>query len=442
MAEARRRGERLPYRLLPTPLGHGGFAEVFAATHRDGGSEVALKRAKNVPDAAARLRREIEVQSRLVHPNIMPILDFDPDFTWFVMPRAEGNLEKLRTHLDDEDLATLLLSVLDALEVAHDADLIHRDIAPGNILALPARQTGRRWVVADWGMVHRPPSTSIPPLTRAGQGMGTDGFAAPEVWTDATAATPAADVYSVGRVVAWFLTGTWPMPNQNLLPDGKYQHWRGFVRASTEPNVADRIKTIPALRARFGRVFAIKDQPVEERAAKLVEEMFAGAEGRLRQLADLALDHLDNQDVFIDWLAQAPSQQLRVWVAAEPDAAARLGQTMARMLNPDSWGDRDPEYIGTPLTFVLLVLSSLVTSGHEALAEDLAEDYFLAVTRCRFAPHRLRSTQWLEVLDEGSGRFVTRAISAHPEVVAYLHQPPGWRAASRSIQQLLADAGG
>ena len=402
---------------------------------------MALKRAKNVPDAAARLQREIEVQSQLAHPNIMPILDFDPDFGWFVMPRAEGNLENLRAHLDEEDLATLLLSVLDALEVAHDAGLIHRDIAPGNILALPARQTGRRWVVADWGMVHRPPSTSVPPLTRAGLGMGTDGFAAPEVWTDATAATPAADVYSVGRVAAWFLTGTWPKPNQSLLPAGKYQHWRGFVRASTELSVRDRIKTIADLRDRFQRVFAIKDQPVEQRAAKLVEEMFAGAEGRLRQLADLALDHLDNQEIFIDWLAQAPSQQLRVWVAAEPDSAARLGQTMARMLDPDSWGGRDPEYIGTPLTFVLLVLTSLVTNGQEALAEDLAEDYFVAVARCGYAPHRVRSTQWLEGLDEGPGSIVARAISAHPGVVAYLRQPHGWPTASRSLRQLLADAG-
>jgi serine/threonine protein kinase len=84
-----------PYRLLRA-VGRGGFAEVFEAERRDqSGGRVALKRPLDVPLAAERMVREIEVQSQLVHRNIMPIQDAAQDHSWFVMPLAEGNLEDL-----------------------------------------------------------------------------------------------------------------------------------------------------------------------------------------------------------------------------------------------------------------------------------------------------------------------------------------------------------
>src|SRR5258708_3010445 len=79
----------------------GGFAKVYhRAARRSDGATVALKKPKGGREAGERLRREIDVQIDLAHPNIMPILDADPDRRWFVMPSAEGNLMDLRTEVD------------------------------------------------------------------------------------------------------------------------------------------------------------------------------------------------------------------------------------------------------------------------------------------------------------------------------------------------------
>lgn len=67
--------------------------------------------------------------------------------------------------------------------------------------------------------------------TRPKQSFGTGGFAAPELWDDAHAADPRADIYSLGRIVAWAITGRWPKPNIPLIPDGR---WQELVRRTTE----------------------------------------------------------------------------------------------------------------------------------------------------------------------------------------------------------------
>jgi serine/threonine protein kinase len=87
---------RLPYR-LGRALGPGGYAEAFEAESRSTpGVRVAFKRPRpGIQLADARLRREIEVQLGLDHPNVMPVLDFADDRSWYVMPLAAGSLRKL-----------------------------------------------------------------------------------------------------------------------------------------------------------------------------------------------------------------------------------------------------------------------------------------------------------------------------------------------------------
>ncbi len=157
------------------PVGEGGFAEVWEARRRADGQIVAFKQANKRPEALARLKREIEVQGMLAHPHVMPIWDVDPDLRWYTMPLALGNLEKLRSRLDEDDLALIIYDVCDALAVAHSHGFVHRDVTPWNILALPhaSSRGGRRWVVADWGLVRRPAGQTTDRLTRSGQGLGT-----------------------------------------------------------------------------------------------------------------------------------------------------------------------------------------------------------------------------------------------------------------------------
>src|SRR5688500_9646435 len=84
---------RSPYRLLKA-IGRGGYAAVFRAEHRDRpGQHVAFKRPRDLPLAAERMAREIQVQRTFDHPHVMPIIDAADDGSWMVMPLAEGNLE-------------------------------------------------------------------------------------------------------------------------------------------------------------------------------------------------------------------------------------------------------------------------------------------------------------------------------------------------------------
>jgi serine/threonine protein kinase len=158
------------YKLSARPLGEGSYAKVFRAEHRVTGDLVALKKARLGREAHARIRREIEAQQQLApHPNIMPILDYDPGYCWYTMPIAEGTLESLRSELDDEALTSIILNLADGLEVAHQQEMVHRDISPSNILALPGSRPGtRRWVAADWGMVSKTYGSRSPRLTRTG----------------------------------------------------------------------------------------------------------------------------------------------------------------------------------------------------------------------------------------------------------------------------------
>jgi serine/threonine protein kinase len=96
------RGDRNEYALKAKPIGRGGQAEVFEATHKTTGRLLAFKRlisrAAN-DDAVARMRREIEVGREVRHANVMPVLDAAADSTWLVMPLAEASLTDTRNTL-------------------------------------------------------------------------------------------------------------------------------------------------------------------------------------------------------------------------------------------------------------------------------------------------------------------------------------------------------
>ena len=107
----------LRYRISSKPIGRGSYADVYYATSRDSGQEVALKRALNGQQAKARIKREIAAQKELAHPNIMPIWDNDPGHSWYTMPLANGTLYDLKSDLDEEELASVLLNLAEGLDI-------------------------------------------------------------------------------------------------------------------------------------------------------------------------------------------------------------------------------------------------------------------------------------------------------------------------------------
>ena len=232
------KGWRQFYALEARPLGRGGQAEVFRARDRQTGECVALKRVlSGNTEGLSRMRREIEVQSQLNHQNIIPVIRHSEEFTWYTMPLAARALKDLIPPLRDDVILAIARCVCLGLEAAHARQFVHRDITPGNILDIGGNPAV--WAISDWGLVRRRGQTTAPP-TQAGE-FGTAGFAAPETWADAHHVDHRADLYSIGRVIAWCATGKNPIPNVSLVPSGR---WKQLVEKTTAHDPAHRCQRV------------------------------------------------------------------------------------------------------------------------------------------------------------------------------------------------------
>jgi eukaryotic-like serine/threonine-protein kinase len=196
------------YRLGPH-LGTGGMGTVWRATdellHRD----VAVKEVP-IPDGlpaseAERLRerylREARAAARLRHAGVVGVYDVlsEPNRVWIVMEYVEArNLaELLRTDgpMSPERAATLGLQVLEALDHAHRAGVLHRDVKPANVLVCSENsEHGERAVLTDFGVASVSGDAS---LTRTGHLVGSPAYLSPERLTGGTVGPPA-DLWSLG----------------------------------------------------------------------------------------------------------------------------------------------------------------------------------------------------------------------------------------------------
>jgi serine/threonine-protein kinase len=232
------RGRRADYAMSPEPIDEGGQGAVFRAVHKFTDIAIALKRLRfSDDDSLHRMRREIDMGHEYGnHPNVMPVLDADPDGRWFIMPYANGSAGDHADRLRATDaLRGLIEAICEGLRRPHADGWAHRDIKPANILLLQGR-----WVVADWGLGRRPRGqTSVPRRTRTGSGFGSEGFAAPELSSGNPHYVKAsADIYSIGRLIAAILTGESPQQNLPLLPEGG--PWRAVVAEATQHEPTDR----------------------------------------------------------------------------------------------------------------------------------------------------------------------------------------------------------
>ncbi|MBN2239015.1 MAG: serine/threonine protein kinase [Dehalococcoidales bacterium] len=234
-------GNKRNYRLEKAPYAEGGQAEVFKAEDRETGNVVAFKRvlSRYEEDDIARMKREIEVQSSISHPNIMPVLDYSRRYQWYVMPFAKMSLESCDCPIDNQEILELVNSIASGLRVAHADGYIHRDIKPSNVLKITVG-SNLEWVLSDWGLVRKKGKTTKK-RTISGQIYGSEGFAAPEMSISAHDANTYTDVYSIGRLVYWCLTGQVPPQNIQVPVEGI---WRNFIRKTTENKISNRIQDV------------------------------------------------------------------------------------------------------------------------------------------------------------------------------------------------------
>ena len=401
------------YRLNKVPIGDGGQAEVFRAEHRESGAAVALKRRKSgVQEAADRMRREIDVQSSITHPNVMPILDFDPnEWQWFTMPLAVQTLDKFDLPIDSGSLRVILRDAVLGLQAAHDRGFVHRDIKPSNLLLL---ENGK-WVVADWGLVRRPHGQSTVRHTKVGVFLGSEGFAPPEAHDDAHSATAAWDSYSIGRVAAWAATGKWPAPNIDLVAP---EPWRRFVRVLTNPDPLRRPQDMSEILRLLERI----ETPLPIAAGLSTALLDAAKQGDQRATIEVlkaAEDNANDDEFFIDDLAELSGEGLDVFVTQFPDRARKLLVLMDNHFSSIDWGYRDFNHMNVPLYWIQRVAQAAADAGHLDLLEDACDALFnQEPPRDRYL-QKGRTCVWLESLKGPSAARVAQVLRDHAEAVRY-----------------------
>lgn len=206
-------GQILDRYIVEATLGEGGMASVYRVRHATLGSKHALKvlhvEGRGITE---RLLAEGRVQAGLDHPNALVVTDvIDVDGApGLVMEFVDGgSLEDwVETSPTREQRVAVFRAVCDAVAAAHRAGWIHRDLKPANVLV---KTSGATIIpkVADFGLVKALVGAQPHdgPQTRDGLAMGTPGYMAPEQIENAAQVDARADVYSLGCLLIWLVSG-------------------------------------------------------------------------------------------------------------------------------------------------------------------------------------------------------------------------------------------
>jgi serine/threonine-protein kinase len=203
------------YRILSL-LGEGGMAIVYKAYDTRLERDVAIKMirkgafpADHLERMLKRFEREAKALARLSHPNIIKILDYGEyeGSPYLVMEYFPGGTlkQKLGKPLLWQEAIQLLLPIAEALDYAHDQNMVHRDVKPANILLTQRGQP----MLSDFGIAKLLDLEETRELTGTSAALGTPEYMAPEQ-ARAKGVDHRADIYSLGIVLYEMVTGRKP----------------------------------------------------------------------------------------------------------------------------------------------------------------------------------------------------------------------------------------
>ena len=211
---------------LRRKIGEGGMGEVYMAEHQLLKRPCAIKlirpEAGADPVALARFEREVQSSARLSHPNTIAIYDYghtDDGTFYYVMEFLEGmsldELVKRAGPLPPGRAIYLLRQACAGLAEAHGIGLVHRDLKPANIFI--AHRGGESDVakILDFGLVKLTRDPGAPALTADLTVSGTPSYMAPEQATGNRDLDARADVYALGAVAYFALTGQPPFEGES-----------------------------------------------------------------------------------------------------------------------------------------------------------------------------------------------------------------------------------
>lgn len=261
------------YRLVE-PVGEGGMAVVWRAEdellHRTVAVKLLASRLARDPHSRQRIRAEAYAAAQLSHPHIANVYDYGEArsrgyrrIPYLVLEYVPGETLAARLRsggaLDWPEAVRVAADVADALGAAHAAELVHRDVKPGNVLLSPA---GVKLV--DLGIAV---AVGERPLGERGEVLGTPRYMAPEQ-VGGGPATPASDVYALGLLLHECLTGE-PLRKGStvaelLAPDQ-------FTSIPPEPDVPGLPESVERLR-RWCLAPEPADRPTSAEAAAVLAE--------------------------------------------------------------------------------------------------------------------------------------------------------------------------
>lgn len=199
-------------------LGQGGMSVVYRGRDTTLDREVAVKvlhdhLAKEFENRE-RFRREAQAIARLQHPHILDVYDYsdeEDDQSYIVMEYIPGR--NLRDFIDHHghpppEVAAMIGAVIaDALEHAHEHGVIHRDLKPENLMVSNDGQL----TLMDFGIAHVADAET---MTQTGNLLGSPAHMAPEI-IDGKDVNRRSDIFSLGTVLYWLSTGTFPFQGDN-----------------------------------------------------------------------------------------------------------------------------------------------------------------------------------------------------------------------------------
>ena len=227
LSEAEIKLKQLGQYTLEEKIGEGGMGTVYLARH------ALMRRATAVklltPDRAdavaiERFEREVQLTCQLTHPNTIQVYDYGhtPDgIFYYAMEFLRGlNLHELVARYGPQPesrAAFVLAQVCESLSEAHGVGLVHRDIKPANVF-LCNRGGVPDWVkVLDFGLVREYGGADDEVSTSGGRGLeGTPWFMPPESIKDSSKSEPRSDLYSVGALGYYLLTGRFVFDGQTI----------------------------------------------------------------------------------------------------------------------------------------------------------------------------------------------------------------------------------
>jgi predicted Ser/Thr protein kinase len=274
-------------------LGQGGMGAVYLAVQKRLSRPVAIKvllaHLLQDREIRGRFEREARIIAQLVHPAIVTVFDFGvlaSGNAFLVMEYIEGStvsaLIKREGKLAPARVAAILAPIAQAVDLAHAAGVVHRDLKPDNIMVLADSGAARVPAkVLDFGVARLEkiaddaPETPLHP-TRAGMVLGTAAYMAPELFRGAVA-DARSDQYSLGIVAYEMLSGTLPFPVKGDLGAAALAHTQtapepleelvphlspaaaGAVHRALEKDPAARFETVEAFVAELARGISFSD---------------------------------------------------------------------------------------------------------------------------------------------------------------------------------------